>query len=752
MLAGFWMGGFEGADHVNAAGEALDLVRASGHEACLDADHARAAKAGLSVVRESIGWRLAEPEPGRYDWTRALRIADSAQRNGLQVLWTLMHYGLPLDLSLHDDALIDRFERFAAAAARVLGRSGGRPPVVTPINEIGYLAWCASQPGLLHPPNNLAEGSADSAASCGYAVKRRLVRAALAAMAAMRRVRPGMRFLHVEPLVHVVAPPGRPDLEDRAREVAGWQWQVWDLLSGRSEPALGGAREWMHALGANHYHSSQWELATERRLPWHEQDPRRRPLQHLLQAAWQRYRVPLLLAETSHVGVGRAAWLHDVADEVRRARAAGVPVQGLCLYPLLDRPDWNEPRRWHRSGLWHVPAGRPHARAGDPDYLSALRAWRRALPEPATQPLRPRLLVLAGSRWSSERPRRLQQLAARLAGRWQVVYVEPPRLQAQADCVQRFAAGPQLQVVVTRWRSPPSVAERLRTLCEAVELDGELPAIAWIERAEDAAEDAAIARALGCAALVGDAAVDGPGIFRLPPLDGVDLQAHRRAPCDDWNAEEARLLQPPVPGLRLGYVGPVDDALDLELLAAAAQARPGWQWIVCGEPHQCVPRRANLHALPEPPARIVPALMRGWDLALLPLRGGAARSMSSRVLTALASGLPVVGTAGLGDPASAACTIAQGLQPFLKACADAARESPPQRAQRRRAAQAALQGRDWATLADQLHRLLLSLLPPPFGNAECRAGGTASAHPPPCPIFSSSLTCAGPSSTSARSI
>ena len=48
----FWIGGYEGADHVNAAGDALDMAQASGHLARLDEDHRRAAQAGLRAVRE----------------------------------------------------------------------------------------------------------------------------------------------------------------------------------------------------------------------------------------------------------------------------------------------------------------------------------------------------------------------------------------------------------------------------------------------------------------------------------------------------------------------------------------------------------------------------------------------------------------------------------------------------------------------------------------------------------------------------
>ena len=41
-----------------------------------------------------------------------------------------------------------------------------------------------------------------------------------------------------------------------------------------------------------------------------------------------------------------------IARETQRAGDAGVPVRGLCLYPAIDRPCWNETSHWHRCGLW----------------------------------------------------------------------------------------------------------------------------------------------------------------------------------------------------------------------------------------------------------------------------------------------------------------------------------------------------------------------------------------------------------------
>ncbi|MDN3922343.1 family 1 glycosylhydrolase [Roseateles violae] len=378
-LASFWAGGFEGADHINFRGDALDLQQASGHLERLDQDYRRAAEAGLFSIRESIGWRLCEAPGGRIDLSRVERIAHGARRHGLQPLWTIWHYGLPADLSLHDDALIARFARFAAEVARLLKPLSAGAPVYTPVNEIGYLAWAASQPQLMAPPNNGAGAAAESSQVSGYRIKRRLARAALAAIEAIRAVDARARFLHVEPLCHVVAPPDRPDLAERAAEVRGWQWQAWDLLAGRLEPALGGSPAALDLLGVNHYHSSQWELLSERRLAWHLHDPRWLPLGRLLDEAWRRYGRPLVIAETGHVGAGRADWLNEMAAEALRAREQlGLPLWGFCLYPLVDRPDWNEPARWHESGLWQVDPTTLERRPV-PDYLQALRQWQQRL-------------------------------------------------------------------------------------------------------------------------------------------------------------------------------------------------------------------------------------------------------------------------------------------------------------------------------------------------------------------------------------
>ena len=55
-----------------------------------------------------------------------------------------------------------------------------------------------------------------------------------------------------------------------------------------------------------------------------------------------------------------------------------VPVLGLCLYPLVDRPDWNDASHWHHSGLWDH-AGDLESPRLVTDYAAALARWQARL-------------------------------------------------------------------------------------------------------------------------------------------------------------------------------------------------------------------------------------------------------------------------------------------------------------------------------------------------------------------------------------
>ncbi len=190
-------------------------------------------------------------------------------------------------------------------------------------------------------------------------IKRQLVRATAACCAAILEVDPRARFVYPEPAVHVVPPRDRPDLAADARAYDEAQFESWDMIGGYAAPELGGKPKYLDIIGLNYYHSNQWEH-TGGRLRWEDEprDSRWLPFREQLRRHWLRYRKPLVVSETSHFGAGRARWIREMGKEVYEAIQSGTPVQGMCLYPILDRYDWNNREHWHNSGLFDlVPNG-----------------------------------------------------------------------------------------------------------------------------------------------------------------------------------------------------------------------------------------------------------------------------------------------------------------------------------------------------------------------------------------------------------
>lgn len=122
------------------------------------------------------------------------------------------------------------------------------------------------------------------------------------------------------------------------------QFEVLDMLGGRLEPELGGAPEFIDIVGVNYYPDNQWYHGGPTIPMGHHAY---RPLHDMLIEVHRRYDRPILIAETGAEGSGRASWLHYVCAEVQEARNAGIPVEGICLYPILDYPGWDNGRVCH---------------------------------------------------------------------------------------------------------------------------------------------------------------------------------------------------------------------------------------------------------------------------------------------------------------------------------------------------------------------------------------------------------------------
>jgi hypothetical protein len=371
LFRSFWMAGFECSCQINSAGVRLDMTAAVQHDKCAAEDYRRCRDVGITTARDGIRWHLID-RGGVYDWRSWIPMLEAAGRVGMQVIWDLCHYGWPDDLDIFSAEFPRRMARFAAGAAQIHREHSNQVPFFAPVNEISFFAWAASR-DLIYPN---AWGRAQE-------LKRQMVRAALAAMDAIWAVDCRARMVFPEPLIHNVPPMRRPWLTGPALAQRNSQFEAWDMIAGRTEPELGGAPRYLDVVGVNFYAANEWEVPGGRKLHWDagSDDPRWVPLRFLLAEIYARYRRPLFIAETSHYGIGRGPWLEEVAREATLARDAGVPLEGACLYPILDRFDWEDCTHWHNSGLWDLerdPTG-GYQRVLNRPYATALKEAQKRL-------------------------------------------------------------------------------------------------------------------------------------------------------------------------------------------------------------------------------------------------------------------------------------------------------------------------------------------------------------------------------------
>ncbi|HEX8381012.1 MAG TPA: hypothetical protein VF619_10750 [Allosphingosinicella sp.] len=361
-FASFFMAGFECSSHRRRSdGVRLDLIASTGHERLVRADYRSCAEHGLLTLRDGLRWHLIEREPGRYDWSSWLPMLEAAADTGVQVMWDLFHYGSPDHLDQGSQEFIRSYARFAGEAVRLHREVTGLAAIVCPLNEMSFLAWAARN-GVFPAIGANEEG--------GW-LSRHLVSTAIAGMRAMRAADPDCRFIWAEPLINVL--PGTADQRDEAEAKRLSQYHIYDMLSGRTAPELGGAPEWLDAVGLNFYSDNQWYLEGST-IPLGRHDYR--PLADMLIETHERYGRPLLITETGGEGSARPAWFHYVCDEVREAIRRGVPVQGVCLYPVASFPGWDDER--HRQfGLFSAP--RPDGRRDPYAPLAAELRRQQAL-------------------------------------------------------------------------------------------------------------------------------------------------------------------------------------------------------------------------------------------------------------------------------------------------------------------------------------------------------------------------------------
>jgi UDP-galactopyranose mutase len=105
-----------------------------------------------------------------------------------------------------------------------------------------------------------------------------------------------------------------------------------------------------------------------------------------------------------------------------------------------------------------------------------------------------------------------------------------------------------------------------------------------------------------------------------------------------------------IPHPRFGFFGVIDERLDIDMIAKAAELKPEWEFIIIGPVVKIdpvtLPRLSNIHYLGGKNYKELPQYLSGWDVALIPFAMNESTKFISPTKTPeyLAAGIPVIST------------------------------------------------------------------------------------------------------------
>lgn len=344
----FLWGGFECADHLNAFGNRINMYQLTGHIDRLQEDYRNLSSIGIRTVREGLCWSEAEKSPYCYDFSIAEKIMNAAKNEDLQIIWDICHFGFPDDLTPLHPMFACRFASICGAFADFLITGYPADEIyIIPINEVSFLSWLGGD----------ARGTSPYTVNNGWEVKYALMKAYIEGIYKIKEKYPSIKIVSSEPLIHI-APLNYSDPHSvlDAQKAHQNQFQMLDMFTGTICPELGGKPELIDIIGVNFYFNNQWINENHEFIPWGEEPahPHWKTLSNLISEVYIRYGKPIVITETGHPGEHRANWFEMILKEIVKIQQNGVPLEGCCLYPVVDRPDWDFPENWHHSGIWDI--------------------------------------------------------------------------------------------------------------------------------------------------------------------------------------------------------------------------------------------------------------------------------------------------------------------------------------------------------------------------------------------------------------
>ncbi len=339
IFQSFFIGGFEGSTHRQPpANEHLDMISATKHDKFVLKDYQRLQGLGINTARDSLRWHLIEKSKDNYDWSSVLPMLASARQTGMQVIWDLMHFGWPEHIDVFNNEFIENFRSFARAFIKLHLNESDSIPFIAPINEPSFLSFAAGERGFFFPFTN----------GRGNEIKFQFARAIIAACEEILDICPEARIVHTDPLINIIAHPHKPEERISSESYRLSQFDVWDMIAGHSNTSLGGNPRYLDIMGLNYYISNQWIHNGKLLTP---SSPYHLPLRFMINEIYQRYSRPVFISETGIEGEARPLWLKFIGREVCASLKMKLPVEGVCLYPIVDHPGWSD-ERYCPNGLW----------------------------------------------------------------------------------------------------------------------------------------------------------------------------------------------------------------------------------------------------------------------------------------------------------------------------------------------------------------------------------------------------------------
>ena len=342
LFQSFMMGGFECSTHRRGDGKRLDVIEGTRHDELARQDYERMVNIGMLTARDGVRWHLIEKKPCEYDFSSVVKQIRAAKETKMQVIWDLFHYGYPDDLDITSDEFVTRFAAFAGKFTEFLISENPETPYLCLVNEISFFAWAVGEVGWWFP----------KARGRGGEFKRQLIKASVAAAAAIKKVAPNAILIQTDPIINVIPRDKEPQNVIDARNYHNSQYEALDMILGKIEPELGGFQNIIDVIGVNFYPTNQWRHPGGRRVFLGNRNYK--PLNLMLEEFYERYKIPIFVAETGTEDDDRAAWFRYVSEEVNIAIKRGVPVLGICLYPIVNHPGWDDDRHC-KNGLWEYP-------------------------------------------------------------------------------------------------------------------------------------------------------------------------------------------------------------------------------------------------------------------------------------------------------------------------------------------------------------------------------------------------------------